>query len=244
MLSFARTIARRYTAPEDRPAALAALAGACHAALTGAPSGSGRQLAAARGLIGCASETPPLQSWLAGVDVPEGLAVDVELRWDLLYRLAVLGGVGEAEIAGEVARDPSAQGAEHAARCRAAIPDPAAKVRAWHTIVDDDTVSVRYMAAAASGLFHPEQAELTAPYVVRYFAEMPAMAARRTANAVQQVAMSAYPHHAVSAETLAAAQTMLARVDLDPTLRRVVTDATDDLARALAARTQAGPFGA
>jgi hypothetical protein len=37
---------------------------------------------------------------------------------------------------------------------------------------------------------------------------------------------------------------MLARDDLDPTLRRVAIDATDDLQRALAARALAGAPGA
>jgi hypothetical protein len=47
-------------------------------------------------------------------------------------------------------------------------------------------------------------------------------------HAVHQVALSAYPNHAASTETMTAAQAMLACDDLDPTLRRV---ATDDLRR-------------
>ena len=245
VLTFARSsVADRYLAPDARPAALAALADACQRALDGAASGSGQQLAAARGLISCTPRPALLQGWLAGDDVPEGLAVDTDLRWALLYRLVILGGAGETEIAAEVIRDPSAQGTEHAARCRAAVPDATAKARAWHTIIDNDTVSARFMAAAAEGFFHPEQAHLTQPYLARYFTEMPAMAARRTPYVVQWVARAAYPRCAVSPETLAAAQAMLARDDLDPTLRRVAVDATDDLHRALAARALARAAGA
>jgi aminopeptidase N len=238
VLTFARsTVVDRYVEPAARPAALAALAIACQRALGHAGAGSGRQLAAARGLINCSTHLSMLRGWLAGDDVPDGLTIDAELRWALLYRLTVLAGAGEAEIAAEVVRDPSAQGAEHAARCRAAVADRAAKARAWRLLIDGDTASARLMAAAAEGFFHPEQAELTAPYVNRYFAEMPAMAARRTPFTVQQVARSAYPQFAVSAQTVAAARAMLADNDLDPTLRRVAVDATDDLQRALAART-------
>jgi len=53
----------------------------------------------------------------------------------------------------------------------------------------------------------------------------------------QRVAMVGYPRFAVTAETLAAARAMLARPDLTPGLARTVVDATDDLERALAART-------
>jgi aminopeptidase N len=97
-------------------------------------------------------------------------------------------------------------------------------------------VSTRLLTATAQSFFHAEQADLTKPYVARYFDEMPAMASRRDALSVLVVARSAYPHHAVSAETLAAAERMLARDDLEPNLRRVAVDSTDDLRRALAAR--------
>jgi aminopeptidase N len=67
---------------------------------------------------------------------------------------------------------------------------------------------------------------------------MPAMAARRTPNAAWQVAAYGYPRYAVSADTLVQAQAMLAREDLEPTLRRVAIDATDELNRAWTARNQ------
>jgi aminopeptidase N len=96
-------------------------------------------------------------------------------------------------------------------------------------------VSARIIGATAEGFWHPEQRELTAPYVQRYFAEMPTMAGRRTPFAVYQVAIYAFPQYAVSRQTLDAARAMLDRDDLVPVLRRVVVDATDELRRALAA---------
>jgi aminopeptidase N len=96
--------------------------------------------------------------------------------------------------------------------------------------------SLRFAVATAEGFWHPEQADLTGDYVERYFTEMPAMAARRTPGAANRLAGAAYPHYAVSERTLAAAEAMLARDDLNPALRRVAVDATDDLRRALAAR--------
>jgi len=68
---------------------------------------------------------------------------------------------------------------------------------------------------------------------------MPAMAERRTINAAWQVAEFGYPRYSVSADTIAAARAMLARDDLEPTLRRVAIDATDELSRALTARSRA-----
>src|SRR5262249_48391376 len=117
-----------------------------------------------------------------------------------------------------------------------AIPSTEAKARAWHVIVNEDELPLRFLAAAAKGFWQAEQHELTASYVARYFAEMPAMAARRTPHAARKVAAFSYPRYSVTAATLAQAQAMLAREDLEPTLRRVAIDATDELNRAWKAR--------
>jgi aminopeptidase N len=57
--------------------------------------------------------------------------------------------------------------------------------------------------------------------------------------AVYGVALRAYPRFAVTPETVTASERMLAEPDLNPTLRRVVVDHTDELRRALAGRTRA-----
>jgi aminopeptidase N len=234
-------VADCYLDPVRRPAALTALAGACLSTLAGAAPGSGRQLAAARAFISASTDAGMLGGWLAGRDVPGGLEVDPELRWALLYRLVVLGDADTDQVRDELARDASALGAQHGARCLAAVGDARSKQRAWQLIAGGDAYSARLVAATAEGFFQPEQAGLTEPYVARYFAEMPAAAARRTPYAVQLVARAGYPRFAVAESTNAAATAMLAREDLDPTLRRAVVDATDDLVRALAVRAAGEP---
>ena len=66
---------------------------------------------------------------------------------------------------------------------------------------------------------------------------MPAAAHRRTPWTADRVAALAFPRYAVAQPTREAAAALLARDDLTPGLRRVVTDADDDLRRALVART-------
>ncbi|GII22820.1 aminopeptidase N [Planosporangium mesophilum] len=232
----------QYLPAAQRAAASAALAAMCARVLATAAAGSDRQLAAARGLARCAGvdEAGTLRGWLAGKDVPDGLAVDAELRWALLRRLVVLGMAGAADLDAESERDRSGHGAQHAARCRAALPDPAAKARAWEAIVTDETLSNRLLLAYAQGFWQPEQESLTEAYVARYFDQMPAMAAQRGAQVVSQVAKAAYPRYAVSTPTADAAQRLLDRTDLPPVLRRVLLDCTDDLRRALTVRSLAG----
>ncbi|MFJ6154814.1 aminopeptidase N [Micromonospora profundi] len=237
VLTLSRSLVDRYLDPLARSAALARIAGACRQLLDGAPAGESLQLAAARAWVAATTDADLLTGWLAGREVPAGLKVDAELRWSVLCRLVVLGAAGAAEIAAEVAADPSSAGAERAALCRAALPDAAAKQAAWEIIVRGTELSNRLLEATAEGFWQPEQAELTAAYVERYFAEMPDAARGRTPWTADRVAKLAFPRYAVAQPTREAAAALLARDDLTPGLRRVITDADDDLRRALVART-------
>ncbi|SIR85296.1 aminopeptidase N [Micromonospora avicenniae] len=237
LLAQSRSLVDRYLDAATREASLALIAEACATLLRGAPSGGSLQLAAARGLISATTDTDLLVGWLAGRAVPAGLSVDAELRWAVLRRLVVLGAAGEPEIVAEAAADRSAAGAEQAARCRAALPDADAKRAAWEIVVSNTELSNRLVEAAAEGFWQPEQAELTSPYVDRYFADMPATARLRTPWTADRVAGLAFPRYAVAQPTREAAAALLARDDLTPGLRRVVTDADDDLRRALIVRT-------
>ncbi|MFU8851869.1 aminopeptidase N [Micromonospora sp. SL1-18] len=244
VLTLSRDLVDRYLDPLARDAALLRIAGACAALLADAPAGGSLQLAAARGLIGATTDTGLLAGWLAGKDVPAGLAVDAELRWALLHRLVVLGAAGEPEIAAEAAADRSATGAERAARCRAALPDADAKRAAWEIVIHNTALSNRLVEATAEGFWQPEQAELTAGYVERYFADMPAAARLRTPWTANRVAWLAFPRYAVTQRTRELAAALLARDDLAPGLRREVTDRDDDLRRALVGRAAVAVAGA
>jgi aminopeptidase N len=236
VLRATRSLVDRYSTPETRPAALELVAQAADRLLAASEPGGSRQLAAARGLIGATVETKRLQEWLDGQGVPEGLPIDADLRWLILYRLVVLGGAGRAEIDAEFERDRSATGEQWAARCRAALPDAEAKAAAWSAIIEDASLSNRLVEMTASGFWQPEQLGLLAPYVARYFADMPAMMRIRSGMSAERTVGLAYPDIAVDAETRRLAAELVGREDLDPILRRVVQDADDDMRKALAAR--------
>jgi aminopeptidase N len=237
VLKMSRGLVDRYSTPETRPAALELVAQACERLLAASPAGGSRQLAAARGLIGAATGATRLRGWLDGEGVPDGLAIDTDLRWLILYRLVVLGRAGVPEIEAEFQRDRSATGEQFAARCRAALPDADAKATAWRMIVSDTTVSGRLVEATAGGFWQPEQIALTGDYVERYFADMPAVMTLRTGMSAERVAVTAYPRYAVSERTRQLAADLLARSDLNSILRRSVVDEDDDMRRALTART-------
>ena len=236
VLALSRRLVDLYSTAETRGVALGMVAQACDRLLAASQPSSSRQLAAARKLVGATVDRARLQGWLDGSGVPEGLAVDADLRWLILYRLVVLGAAGPEEIETELIRDRSATGEQWAGRCHAAVPTAAAKAAAWARLTSDTGVSNRLAEAAAEGFWQPEQVELTAPFVPRYFAEMPAMLRVRTGMPAERIAQRAYPVLAVEQRTRQLAADLLAAADVPTILRRVVTDGDDDVRRALAAR--------
>ena len=138
VIGYARwTIADRYLPPGPRAAALADITSLCRDLLSPHPAGDGDELrlVAVRGLIDSASGpdgVSALWSWLAAGRVPGGPDLDARLRWRILLRLTALGAASRAEIEHEAARDTGEpDGRLGAARCRAALPDAAAKGDAW-----------------------------------------------------------------------------------------------------------------
>ncbi|MFG3125455.1 aminopeptidase N [Streptomyces sp. NPDC048201] len=239
VLAFAGThIADRYLTPEQRPVALATLGSLCRDLLRRTEDGDnpGLRLVAVRHFIDVAAHPETIAAWLADGTVPGGPELDPELRWRILGRLAVLGATDEAAIAAELERDPSANGQEGAARCRAALPDPEAKRRAWESMFATDDLSNYLFKATAQGFWQPEQADLVAEYVPRYYQDAVAVSARRGPAIATAAGAWAFPHHAVDTENLALGEACLRDADPVPALRRKLADELDDLARALRVR--------
>ncbi|GAB2570612.1 aminopeptidase N [Kribbella endophytica] len=160
---------------------------------------------------------------------PAGLEVDADLRWALTLQLVRLNAFGAAEIDAELARDHSTEGTIHAAKCHAALPD--GKEAAWNRVMTDPTVGVNELYALCSGFWHPSQAELTAPYVDRYFAEIAGTAKIRAGIAVGLTAGRFFPRFAVEERTVVRAESLVADDTVPPGIRRAVADAADDLKR-------------
>ncbi|MFF4381032.1 aminopeptidase N [Kitasatospora sp. NPDC001547] len=245
VLAFAHEfVADSAVPPAERPAALAALARVCRTLLArteGEADRTGLRLVAVRGVIATAdqSQAAELRDWLAAGTVPGGPALDPDLRWQLLLRLCVLGAAGEPEIAAELAADPSSTSEEGAARCRAALPDPAAKEAAWQALFHGELSN--YLAAAtARGLWRPEQAELLDGLTTRYFEELGPAAARRGPALARVLTTAAFPAFAATEHTVRAAEACLADPDLTVATRRGLVDQLDTLRRAVRARALSG----
>ncbi|GAA1944183.1 aminopeptidase N [Streptomyces durmitorensis] len=242
VLAFATThVAGRFLPPTRRTSALTTLTELCRDLIRRTEDGShpGLRLTAVRGFIDVATRPDPLQEWLSEGTVPGGPELDPELRWRVLTRLAVLGAADESAIAAELERDPSATGQEGAARCRAALPDPAAKRRAWEAMFASDDLSNYLLTATAQGFWQPEHADLVREYIPRYYEDAVAVAARRGPAIADVAGRWAFPAASVDAETLRLGRECLRDADPIPALRRKLADQLDDLERALKVREAA-----
>ncbi|MFG2757410.1 aminopeptidase N [Streptomyces wuyuanensis] len=228
-----------YAAPEWRETGLTQWTDATLAHLRSSDPGGDHQLAWARAFAATA-RTPQqldlLQALLEGRDSIEGLAVDTELRWAFVERLAATGVYDEDEIAAELERDRTAAGERHAATARAARPTPEAKAEAWESVVESGKLPNAVQEAVIGGFVQTDQRELLAPYTEKYFAAVKGVWESRSHEVAQQIAVGLYPTLQVSAETLDATDAWLDSAAPTAALRRLVLESRAGVERALKAR--------
>ncbi|MFE6098639.1 aminopeptidase N [Streptomyces laurentii] len=228
-----------YAAPEWRAEGLARWGAFALEQLRAAEAGSDHQLAWARAFAATAREDADLDLLTALLDGSasiEGLAVDAELRWSLVQRLAATGRFDEPEIAAELERDRTAAGERHAATARAARPTEAAKAEAWASVVESDALANAVQEAVIGGFVQTDQRELLAPYTAKYFASIKQVSETRSHEMVQQIVVGLYPTLQVSQETLDATDAWIAEHQPVPALRRMVTECRAGIERALKAQ--------
>jgi aminopeptidase N len=239
ILSRAQQSVDVYGDPDARPERLAALARRCRELLEESEPGGDLQLAYARGHVAAAdapADVERIRGWLDDRDVPEGLAMDPELRWAIVRRLASLGAIGEAEIRAEHERDVTSTGAESAATARAALPDPGAKAAAWEAALATDGDSNHMLRAVARGFWTREGLDVGRPFVERYFAALPGIWETRAPVMATALTSLLYPAVLVESDTLNRTDELLADGSLVPGLRRLLLEHRSDVARALTAR--------
>ncbi|MFI6606740.1 aminopeptidase N [Streptomyces sp. NPDC050507] len=228
-----------YAAPEWREAGLTQWTEATLAHLRAAEPGSDHQLAWARAFAATArnpQQLDLLQALLDGTEAIEGLAVDTELRWAFVERLAATGLLDDEEIDAEYARDRTAAGERHAAAARAARPSQEAKAEAWASVVESDKLPNSLQEAVIGGFVQTDQRELLAPYTEKFFAAVKDVWDSRSHEMAQQVAIGLYPALHVSQETLDATDAWLASAEPGAALRRLMSESRSGVERALKAR--------
>jgi aminopeptidase N len=228
-----------YAAPAWRETGLTQWTEATLAHLRAAEPGSDHQLAWARAFAATA-RTPQqldlLQGLLDGTETVEGLAVDTELRWAFVQRLAAVGLHDTEEIAAEYERDKTSAGEQHATAARAARPTAEAKAEAWASVVESDKLPNSLQGAVIGGFVQTDQRELLLPYTEKYFAAVADVWESRSHEMAQQVAVGLYPSLQVTRSTLEATDAWLETAGPNAALRRLISESRAGVERALRAQ--------
>jgi aminopeptidase N len=238
LLGQARSAAVLY-APEPAPL-LARLAAGCREAARSAQPGSDLQLAQVRAFAATAGpeDADLLQRLLDGDDVLEGLVVDVDLRWQLVQRLATVGRLDEAALEREAARDRTAAGRLAGLTASAARPVAAVKRDAFRRATTPGALSSHEAQALARGLWQPLQDDLCRPLVAGYVDVVPRLWEQQTPAAAAELTLALFPSTLPEPPVLSAVDGLLAG-PLPAGASRVVLEQRHELERALRARQAA-----
>ncbi|MEZ2371064.1 aminopeptidase N [Arthrobacter sp. RCC_34] len=229
-----------YVAPEHREQAIIEAADALLELAENAAPGSDSQLqfikafalhARSQAQLDCVAEI------LDGTREVPGLAVEQDLRWELLTSLVVGGRAAQAEIDAELERDNTANGQNSAALAKAAIATPEAKAAAWQEIVVDGKLSNAIQGSAVSGFTRVHDAALLAPYAEKFFEAVPGIVKSRTLALAQQILVGLYPSYQTTQQTVDRTNAFLETLDEDSAaLRRTLLENRDAVERALRAQ--------
>ncbi|WP_109505707.1 aminopeptidase N [Nocardioides speluncae] len=225
---------------DDHDHARARMHEACRRRTDTAAAGSTVQLAAFQGLVASASDPTLLGAWRDGREMPDGLDLDEDLSWRIFGRLAALGEIDRAGLDAALAAAATARARVAHARAVASRPTADAKEWAWARFTGEVEVPNYELQASAGGMWRRGQEELTAPYVDRYFAELPGTAEKFSGWVLADVAQWYFPATSLDDRTLARAEELAARPDLDLSQRRRVADMVDQMSRRLAIRRKYG----
>lgn len=218
----------------DPAAATARVHDAALARLAAAPPASEEQLAALRAAIASCSDVARLQGWASGSDLPDGVPLDVDLRWRALKRLATLGAVDLDALDRQLAAEPTAAARVAHAGAHASLPTPEAKAWAWSCFTGEVDLPNYELEAVGLGFWRGGQESLTSAYVDRYFDELPGTVAVRSGWVLADTAENFFPATALTPETLARCEALVADGSLDASIRRRLDDEADTLRRKLA----------
>ncbi|WP_114423273.1 aminopeptidase N [Nocardioides houyundeii] len=205
-----------------------------------APAGSTLQLAAFQSAVATAADESRLREWLAG-GLPEGLELDLDLRWALLVRLAVLGSSDPDELDRALASEPTARSRVEHSRAMASLPTAEAKEWAWRRFTGDEDVANYELEAAGRGMWRAGQEKVTEPFAQRYLDALPDLPLTHAGWVLGTAVKAFFPSTCLDPALVASARQLAGSGTLDPTVHRNLLDLVDSLERRIAVREAFDP---
>lgn len=229
------TLTDLYAHPSLRIALRERVAAGIDAMLTVAIPGGDDQLLFARAFATLATsddQSKRLRSLLDG-GLP-GLVIDTELRWYLVNSLVERGLFSRTELDSELERDNTTSGQLAYSFGLAAIPTAEAKSAAWEQIIGDELPNSKKVEMM-HGFHRPLQRDFLETYVDKYFDLLVKVWDEKSFQVASDFVRGMFPIYITTQSTLDKANKWLETTgsDAPASLRRLVAEFRDNLARAL-----------
>ena len=202
-----------------------------------------RQLVRAFLQVAGAKEAPEINRWYEEGKVLEGVSVDTDLRWDMLFALAANGQANADMIRKMEESDDTIPGRENAFLARAAVPGRENKAQWAQRVLDDTTLTNGQIDALTAGIarslwLQPADA---ADIIEPYFAALNDIWSSRTMHMAESLVGGLYPLAVQSREGFGLVERterwLAENPDADKALRRLVLEELDGARRSKRART-------
>ncbi|GAB6857432.1 aminopeptidase N [Microbacterium xylanilyticum] len=168
---------------------------------------------------------------------PAGLAMDADLRWELLTALVTTGHAGAEEITEEQLRDNTASGRTAALAAAASTPNEAVRAADWRAAWGDLTLSNGHLDATIRGFGAGARRDLVEAFDAEYFTRIEQAWAERSIEIARRLVIGLYPN----AESTELADAWLdAHPHAPAALRRIVLEQRDHQQRAIRVRQAQG----
>ncbi len=205
-------------------------------ALWEAAPGSDAQLSWARAFAAAASfddhHAAQVRELLDG-HTPEGLVIDPDLRWQLLTALVTVGAASADEVATQLERDDTGTGRTAARRALASRPSADIRAAAWQTAWEDLSLSNDHLDAEIAGFRAGGRRDLIEGFDGDYFARLVGAWRTRSIEIARRLVIGFFPS---TSTTDAVDAWLVANGDAPSSLRRLVVEQRDHLAREIRVR--------
>jgi aminopeptidase N len=235
------TVANLYVAEPNRSTEQLALADGLWALAQNSKAGSDAQLQFVKFFAQFARSEKQLATvsdLLHGETKLASLAIDTDLRWELVTALAVGGKVSVEQLDQELAADNTANGQKYHVAALAALPDNSSKQAMFTKLVATDELSNALVNSASLAFGRVLNPEVLQVFVAQYFANVLKIWEEKTYHMAEYLLVNLYPLALANAALVSETKAFLAKPDIQskPALRRILIENLANVERALSAQ--------
>jgi aminopeptidase N len=235
------TVANLYVADENRSTEQLSLADGLWALAQNAEAGSDAQLQFVKFFAQFARSDQQLgdvSALLSGEIKLASLAIDTDLRWELVTSLAVGGKITSEMLDKELASDNTANGQKYHVAAVAALPDQGSKQAMFTKLVATDELSNALVNSASLAFGRVLDPNALKPFASQYFANVLKIWEDKTYHMAEYLLVNLYPLALANKELVSETQAFLSKSEVQskPALRRIIIENLANVERALNAQ--------